>query len=291
MLLAAELIVLGIAQDAGVPQSGCTRDCCAPALADPRLSVDVACIGLVDGDTRILVDATPTIASSLARLDRLSPRARDNRDPGLDAILLTHAHIGHYAGLMHLGREVMGARGVPVLAMPRMAEFLEDDGPWSQLVSIGNIRLERLAADVPRRLSENIRITPWLVPHRDEYSETVGFLIQGPRRRVLYLPDVDKWERWERSLGELLPQLDRAYVDGTFFDLSELPGRAIEEIPHPFMVETLDLVAELPASERAKLRFIHLNHGNPALRADGAARAAILEAGCAVAEISERYEL
>jgi pyrroloquinoline quinone biosynthesis protein B len=50
-------------------------------------------------------------------------------------------------------------------------------------------------------------------------------------------------------------------VDGTFSSLDELPGRKIEEVPHPLMSETRSLVA----GTRAKLWFIHLNHSNPAL--------------------------
>eukprot|EP00957_Ditylum_brightwellii_P156501 11911053-Ditylum_brightwellii.AAC.1 len=61
-----------------------------------------------------------------------------------DGIFLTHAHIGHYTGLMYLGREALGAVDVPVYAMPRMRSFLKNNGPWSQLVSLGNINIQNL---------------------------------------------------------------------------------------------------------------------------------------------------
>ena len=77
------------------------------------------------------------------------------------------------------------------------------------------------------------------MPHRDEYSETVGFLIRGPRRRVAFIPDIDKWERWSRPIEEAVAGCDVAYLDGTFFADGELPGRDMAEIPHPFVVESL----------------------------------------------------
>ena len=40
-------------------------------------------------------------------------------------IFLTHAHIGHYSGLIHLGKEALGAKGISVYAMPKMSFFLK----------------------------------------------------------------------------------------------------------------------------------------------------------------------
>ena len=54
-------------------------------------------------------------------------------------------------------------------------------------------------------------------------------------------------------------------MDGTFSSLDELPGREISQVPHPLMSETRALVR----GTRAELRFIHLNHSNPALVAGG----------------------
>jgi pyrroloquinoline quinone biosynthesis protein B len=292
-IVAAELLVLGIAQDAGLPQAGCTRDCCASALADPSRHVGPSCLALVADGRRWMLDCTPQFGSQLALLDRLAPlpQRRTNQDPALDGILLTHAHIGHYAGLLQLGREVMGAQAVPVYAMPRMRELLRTQAPWSQLVQLSNIALHALAADSTLSVSPTLRITPLLVPHRDEFSETVGFRIEGPTHRVLYVPDIDKWQRWRVGLAAALASVDRAYIDGSFFDAQELPGRSLEEIPHPCMVETLELLAELPASERAKIHFIHLNHSNPVFSPKSRQRATVEAAGCHVAVVGERFEL
>lgn len=255
-LTAPYIHVLGIAQDGGYPQAGCVRDDCKEAFRNPRLRKHVASLAIVDPLSRQqwMIDATPDFASQLAMLER----------PRLDGILLTHAHIGHYLGLVQLGREVMGAKGVRVYAMPRMAEFLSKNGPWDQLVRLGNITIEPLEDGREIALNERIRITPLRVPHRDEYSETVGFIVRGPSRAVLWLPDIDKWEKWETPLESVLERVDIAYVDGTFYDVNELPARNMSEIPHPFMIETMERLQSSPL--RNRVRFIHLNQSNPLLR-------------------------
>jgi pyrroloquinoline quinone biosynthesis protein B len=283
------VVVLGNAQDGGFPQAG-TKP--GPAW-EPERRRYAASLGIVDPETgeRWLVEATPDFREQLHLLDAAAPV---DQVPGLAGILLTHAHVGHYTGLIHLGREVMGTSGVPVFAMPRMREFLATNGPWEQLVGLGNIELRPLEDGVPLHLNRRITVTPFRVPHRDEYSETVGFRIKGPTRTVLFLPDIDKWERWEGEgtrIQDVVAGVDVAYLDGTFFADGEILGRSISEIPHPFMVETIERFRDSPASERSKIRFIHLNRTNPALLPDSDERRAIREAGFRVAEMREVVEL
>jgi pyrroloquinoline quinone biosynthesis protein B len=277
------VVVLGVAQDGGAPHAGCARTCCAERWRDPSRRLHVACLGIVDPAASAcwLLDATPDLPIQLHRLGKFE----------LTGILLSHAHIGHYTGLVHLGREVMGARGVAVYAMPRMHAFLSDNGPWDQLVRLGNIELQPLAAGQPVALSPRVTVTPLVVPHRDEYSETVGFRIDGPDRSALYISDIDKWDRWDRRIEDLIAEVDVAWLDGTFYDATEVPGRSMDEIPHPFMTESMRRFEALPASERDKVRFIHLNHTNPALDPDSAARRAIEAAGFRVAGERERFDL
>jgi len=291
--VSAYLVVLGIAQDAGYPQAGCRRACCAPAWADPALRRHAASAALVDPATgrRWLIDATPDFRAQLRMLDEAAPCADS---PGLAGIFLTHAHVGHYTGLIHLGREAMGARALPVYAMPRMRAFLRGNQPWAELIAAGHVALLPLSDGTPVRLTDGLSFTPLSVPHRDEHSETVGFRVVGPERSVLYLPDIDGWEAWERRgtrVEDALAGVDWALLDGTFFAEDEIPGRSIVSIPHPLITSTLARLAGLPAGERAKLRFIHLNHSNPALDPAGAASRAIEAAGCRVAVELERIDL
>ena len=286
-----ELIVLGIAQDGGYPQTGCRKACCKLVWAEPERRRFVASIGLVDRATneRWLVDCTPDFRDQLRLFDTLA-RA-DQSSPGLNGILLTHAHIGHYTGLMHLGHEAMGAQRVPVFAMPRMSRFLRTQGPWSQLVEKQNIQIHEIEANRSFQLNPRIEVTPIPVPHRDEFSETVAFLIRTPGRRVLYLPDIDKWSRWDHSIEAMLDRVDLAFIDGTFFENGEIPGRDMSTIPHPFVQESIQAFAGLDEEARKRVRFIHLNHTNPALRTDDLARQTIQRAGMGVAEQGEIYEL
>ena len=288
------LVVLGNAQDAGYPQAGChkgcCKGCCKRAWSNPGLRCHASSIGIVDPQSgqRWFIDCTPDFPHQLRMLDELAP---PRQLPGIDGILLTHAHIGHYAGLVHLGREVMGARGVPVYAMPRMREFLTRNGPWSQLVAIENIVLKDLVNASTVRLNERIRLTPFLVPHRGEFSEVVEFWIEGPNHATIYLPDIDKWERWSTSIADLIAKVDVAFLDGTFFADGELPGRSMAEIPHPFVTETITRLAKLPLAERNKVRFLHLNHTNPMLDSSSAASRKVQMAGDHIARQGKVFGL
>ena len=170
-------------------------------------------------------------------------------------------------GLAWFGREAAGANEVPVFAMPRMAEFLRGNGPWEQLITLGNIALTEMADGEFTVVNDDFGVLPIIVPHRDEYSETVGFLIMTPDRRALYIPDLDSWDAFEAASGSTLEELvggvDYAFLDATFWDDNELPGRDMSEIPHPRVKATMDRLQDLPAGERAKVHFIHHNHTNP----------------------------
>ena len=284
------VVVLGVAPDAGYPQTGCQKACCKHVAKDPGLRRFASSVAVVDPDTkqRWLIDCTPDFREQLRLLDSIAPPVAAQP---LDGILLTHAHIGHYSGLVHLGREVMGTKAVPVFAMPRMRDFLTQNGPWSQLVSLKNILLKELSAGKTVQLNNRVSVTPLLVPHRDEFSETVGFVVKGPSRSVLFLPDIDKWEKWKTPVEQILSKVDVAYLDGSFFTNGEIPGRDMSLIPHPFIEESLARFAKLPKPVRDRVRFIHLNHTNPALRAESAAARTIRSSGSHVAQQGERQEL
>ncbi|MFT3806287.1 MBL fold metallo-hydrolase [Arenimonas sp.] len=284
------VLVLGVAQDGGAPQAGYPDE---PGWTDATKRRLVASLGLVDpvSGQRWLFDATPDFPEQLQRLDTAQkPKSR----PGLDGIFLTHAHIGHYTGLMYLGHEVIGARETPVWAMPRFSRYLQDNGPWQQLVKYRNIALRPLSAGTPVVLNERLKVTAISVPHRQEYSEVVGYRIEGPERSVLFIPDIDSWTQWDAEgtrIEDEIAKVDVAYLDGTFYANGEIPGRDMSGFPHPFISTSLARFASLPAEQRAKVRFIHLNHTNPALWPGTEARRAIEAAGARLAEEGERVGL
>jgi pyrroloquinoline quinone biosynthesis protein B len=279
-------VVLGIAQDGGLPHIGCRQDPCVAARKDPALRQRVASLGLVDerSGRRYLIDATPDLPSQLESLH--GGRAWPDRQRPVDGILLTHAHMGHYGGLLYLGREALGARAVPVYATPRLARFLRENGPWGQLVSLGQIELRDLTPGTELALGADLRVTPLAVPHRDEYSDTVGFRVRGPSRSLLFIPDIDKWERWDRRLEAEVTAVDAALLDGTFEVAGEVPGRDPAEIPHPLVEES----AARLGGARGRVFFVHLNHTNRLLW-DPAARARLRGRGLDVARDGQVFPL
>ena len=294
-------LVLGTAQDAGLPQLGCTAACCESARRDPERRRLVTSLLVVDPESggRWLFDATPDLREQVERA-RGHPPGRSppgNRPPLFEAVYLTHAHMGHLAGLLQLGQEAYAARGQPVLGTARMVDFLERDEPWALAVRSGHLLPRALVpgqreplrgpAGEPTALS----VTAFLVPHRDEVTDTVGYLVEGPARRLVYLPDIDKWERWERPLEDLLADLDVALVDGSFFADGEIPGRSLADIPHPFISETLERLADQPLDLRRRVVFTHLNHSNPAADPAGEAARTVHAAGMSIAHEGQRFDL
>ena len=255
--------VLGIAQDAGYPQANCYQPHCMRAWEDPALRRLTSSIAVVDTESKnkYLFDATPDIREQLYQLNRAAP----DDEFTLDGVFLTHAHIGHYTGLMHFGLEAIGSSNVPVYAMPRMVEFLSTNGPWDQLVRYQNIRLMPLSDGSSVTFENSLRVTPLLVPHRDEYTETVGFRIDGPNKTAVFIPDIDKWERWHTDIRDIVRASDYALIDAAFFADGELPGRDMSRILHPYVSESMALLDDLTDEEKSRVIFIHMNHTNPLL--------------------------
>jgi pyrroloquinoline quinone biosynthesis protein B len=239
-------------------------------------------LGLVDHASHQswLIDATPDFREQLHTLHNLAP------DCPLAGIVLTHAHMGHYMGLVHLGREAMDTRDLPVYATPRLASFLLDNAPWSQLVTLRNIELRLLASGTDIQLGANLHLTPFLVPHRDELSDTLALVVRGPARRLFYCPDIDAWDKWEHNLRDFVTGIDIVLLDATFFSADEHPGRDLSEIPHPLVTDT----AERLAGVDGDVRLIHLNHTNPLL-VSGPERDGLAAQGIGVGAFGERWVL
>ncbi len=286
---ATSIVVLGIAQDAGYPQTDCYQPHCMRAWHDPSLRRMASSIAVVDerSKSKFLFDATPDMREQLYDLHVAAP----DGEYSLDGVFLTHGHMGHYTGLMHFGREAVGASAVPVYAMPRMHHYLSNNGPWGQLVRLENIELRKLADGQPVELNSRLTVTPFLVPHRDEYTETVGYRIDGPDKSAVFIPDIDKWAMWETDIRDIVRDVDYALVDATFFKDGELGGRDMSKIRHPFVAESMDLLQDLSKEERARVIFIHMNHTNPLLIDGSPEQAAVEKRGFRYASEGLRLEL
>lgn len=276
--------VLGVAQDGGFPQANCQKECCKAVFEGKTARQFVSCIALIDpiSKQQWLFDATPDFTEQIHLLNNPAPQNL--------GIFLTHAHIGHYTGIMYLGREAMGANQVKVYAMPKMKNFIEQNGPWSQLVALQNIDLQPIKEDSVIVLNERISVQAFRVPHRDEFSETVGYKVFTSNKSLIFIPDIDKWQKWNRSLVEMIKSVDYAFLDGTFYKDGEI-NRPMSEVPHPFVTETMDLLKNLSATEKAKVHFIHFNHTNPVMNPKSLENKEVRQKGFNVAFQGERVEL
>jgi pyrroloquinoline quinone biosynthesis protein B len=285
-----ELIVLGTLQDGGMPHIGCEQKVCRELIQHPDPAKKVVSLGLIDHDYQknYLFEATPDISSQLSLLKEYSPFQKDKIPNG---IFLTHAHMGHYTGLLQLGKEALDAKSETVFAMPRMKSFLESNQPWSMLIDQKNIQVESLENETPKQLTPNINVIPVLVPHRDELSETVGYKIVGPNKTVLFIPDINKWSLWNKDILTQIKAVDYAFIDATFFDNSEVGYRDLSQIPHPFVIESMDLLNNLSKSDKEKIYFIHFNHTNPLVDLQSLPSKKVKSAGFQITRMGMQLEL
>lgn len=284
------LVILGTIQDAGSPHIACIKECCARLFENPDASLrKVVSLGAIDPehDQSFLFEATPDITTQVKALKQFSNSVKELPD----GIFVTHAHIGHYTGLMYLGKEATNAQQVPIYAMPKMKAFLETNGPWSQLVANENISLQAIQKEQEVVLTSNLKVVPLQVPHRDEFSETVGYKIIGPKKTALFIPDIDKWEKWALDISEVIAAVDYAFLDATFYDGVEINTRDISEIPHPFIIESMEKFKRLVPSEKKKIYFIHFNHTNPVINPNSKAHQTVIENGFNIATLHTVFPL
>lgn len=286
-----ELLVLGVAQDGGLPHLGCTQPCCINARQSGRVETP-ACIAIRNVDTRalLLLEATPSIASQVALLHALIGTPLGD-GALVNAIAITHAHTGHYTGLMHLGREGAATNQVPVHVSMAVANVLQTNAPWSSVVDGNHIALHTFEPGIVFEPLPGIAIEPIAVPHRDELSDTMAFKVHGAHRTALFCPDIDAWDC---MLEPLLRGVDIALLDGTFFDDAELDKigsrRDRASIPHPTMMDTMLRIESLGEARPPDVRFIHLNHSNAAFHG-GRVAAEVAARGFGIAQAGDRIDL
>jgi len=242
--------LLGSAQDGGVPQAGSANS------EELQKRYPVA-IGLVDSDGgRHLFDVSRYLAEQLQIWGQT----------GVDSIFLTHAHIGHVDGLTLFGKEVMNCQGITLNCSKIMHDLIKNTPIWSIMVDQGVFTLKtNNFVKLPGVTVEAIEI-----PHRAELSDMHAYIIKADKS-LLYLPDHDTWREtlnghdlraWLNHL-----EIDIALIDGTFFSKDELTNRKQEEIPHPPVEQTLEMLGERREGD-GEIVFIHLNHTNPLCRDD-----------------------
>ncbi|MBA2454334.1 MAG: hypothetical protein H0V47_14285 [Chloroflexia bacterium] len=286
----AEVVVLGTAQDGGVPHAGCLCRNCAAARDDWSQRHLPVSLGIVSGAGMVMVDATNAFEEQMHALWARSSVRKDHAGerygpPG--TIILTHAHTGHYAGLWQLDRSVLAAAGVRVLGPPLTIAFLEDNEPWARMTADGFIKPEPVFFDTPFAPLDGVRVTFIEVPHRSEWgADTAALRIEGSAGSLLYLPDIDSWDEWDRDPVQMVSAVDIALLDGCFWQAPNRSG-----VPHPSMVETMDRLKGAVDLAQTRVIFTHLNHSNPAFSRDSGERHAIERRGFEVAVEGDTFEL
>ncbi len=284
------VLVLGVVQDGGLPQAGCYSERCEQARKEPPRYV--ASLAIVDpaAERFYLVDASPTLTAQMDLIEEPAFRERANRRDPFDGIFLTHGHMGHYLGLALLGREGVGIAPTDCYCSPAMERMLTDNAPWSLLVDEGRLKFPRIPMDRWTNVDGvfDVRMVP--VPHRPEFSDTVGYMFRGPRQTILYVPDIDSWEEWDRPVAEVVAGVDVALIDGSFYSGDEVPGRDIEDIPHPLVPHSMNLLQDVAQTD-SRVVFIHLNNTNPALIRGGPQEREIQRRGFEVATEGLRIPL
>ena len=284
--------VVGSVQDGGFPHAACNGAACrrARASGERRYVASLALVLPASGKV-YLFDTTPDVRDQLELIADVRGPLADGVDRSpVDGVFLSHAHMGHYLGLAFFGYEAVHTAGLPLYSTPRMASFLRANGPWSQLVAKNNVAIREVAPGGEVELEDGVSVTMVPSPHRDEFSDTVGFLIRGPRRSLLFVPDTDTWRRWSPPIEGWLGQADVALLDGTFYSATELPNRSIEEIGHPLVTGSIERFGSLLADGK-KILFTHMNHSNPILSADSAEAETVLERGFGIAREGMEFDL
>ena len=281
-----EVTLLGVAQDGARPQAGCTQPCCAGLTAEDTMFP--VSLGIIDdsGDGH-LIEATRY----------LSEQFRIWGASSLDSVWLTHAHFGHVDGLGLFGKETMASRNLDLHVSDEMFHLIEETPQLAIMLKQGvfNDNVFQNGQHIP--LNGQLSIYPIKVPHRDEFSDMHAFLSCGPKKRLLFLTDHDSWQQtldfhhqpdirsWLRHL-----QVDIALLDGTFWSEDELGGRSQENVPHPPVKQTLQMLGPRKADD-PEIIFIHLNHTNPLYDESSPAYQEVIENGWQVGVQGQTFTL
>ena len=278
----AVVTLLGIAQDGGRPQPGCTRQCCQGLTEEDYRSPVSLAIKTRD-DKTLLVEATRDLGRQLRMIN----------NPSIDHLFITHAHLGHVDGLGLFGRETMSARNIQLHCSPSMRALVERTPAWNQLLQQNVLEFSAF----PRVEIDDVVVEFIPVPHRAELSDMHATIIRGAEKSLLFLPDHDSWtETLEAhgcdSIREFLQKfsIDVALLDGTFWSGGELKGRDMSVVPHPTVEESIMRLGRRKDND-SELFFIHLNHTNPLYNPQSEASRQLSESGWSIGHETQQFTI
>ena len=285
------VVLVGTAQDGGVPQAGCGCDRCVAALSDPSKALyPASCLVMGSDGSLHLIEASRALPQQLG----IAARTLGIGDTIIpDTVSLTHAHLGHIDGLGQFGKEVMGSSGVDLFASESVIDFIRKRGLISPFEA-NNVESSK-AFSPSGQCGFQLEFIP--VPHRDEFSDTHAIKVIGPSSSLLFLPDHDDWSgtldmAGQSSIRDWLNSLevDFALIDGTFWSGEELEGRDMSVIPHPPISDTIGRLGRRE-DEDPEVIFFHLNHTNPAVDCGTAEYQELTSLGWSIGEQGSTFVL
>jgi len=278
----AVVTLLGIAQDGGRPQPGCTRPCCQ-GLTEQDYRSPVSLGVKTNEGTILLIEATRDLGRQLRMMD----------NPSIDHLFITHAHLGHVDGLGLFGRETMSARNIQLHCSPSMYSLIEHTPAWNQLLLQNVLEF----GTFPRIEIDDVIVEFIQVPHRAELSDMHAIIIRGREKSLLFLPDHDSWDETLEAhscdtIREFLDKydIDIALLDGTFWSGGELQGRDMSVVPHPTIEDSLQRLGNRKPTD-PDISFIHLNHTNPVYDKTSIEHQEIVQLGWRLGEEGQKINL
>jgi pyrroloquinoline quinone biosynthesis protein B len=300
-----KILVLGSSAGGGFPQWNCRCRMCSgfrrgevQAAARTQSSVAIS----QDGESWVLLNASPDIAQQIRANPELHPRAGLRGTP-IKAVVLTDAQLQNVAGLLSL-RE---GKQLEVFATPLVFEDLTAELPllnvlesycdvhWHMLPVAGGAPAAPFTIAGFEDLSFCAVAVPGSAPqHVRQRGESVGSSIavqvqdlrSGPR--FFYSPAL-------AAVGEAemhwLRNADCVMVDGTFWQedelraagLSPLSASDLGHLPqsgHDGRAGMIDVLAGITVPRKI---LIHMNNSNPILDERGGERRKLHEQGIEVA--------
>jgi pyrroloquinoline quinone biosynthesis protein B len=253
--------VLGTMQNGGIPQFGCRCKNCLTAHHQIDYKRYVASIAISGSKKTFLVDATPNINKQLFIIKNSIPHQFLINNI-IDGIIITHLHIGHYIGLLYLGREAASTKNIPVYVTPEVKIFFLSNKPFSYLIERKQIDLYDFIVSKSYSMDKDLIITPFEVIHRNEDGNTIGLEIENTntRKKIIYIPDIDMLTP---KIKEKIIKVDYVIFDGTFYSNNEIPNQ--NEVPHPTMKS---IIKEFGSRPEKNFYFTHMNHSNPTVNPD-----------------------
>ncbi len=239
-----EARLLGTSSAWPIPRPGCACEQCEEARRDPALRRTRSSLRIDTGTEIVLVDVGPDILMQLER---------EQLDPHVDRVLITHTHPDHFLGLDDLVRGVPRTEPLVVHADPTHAGRIRAAFPHLLREGAERVRFEPWGVGV-HFVYPGLRLDGFECGHRDRF-DTTGVLITVGERRIAFATDMGA-----RAIAplELLQGVDWFIGDGTFLD-----G---DRYGHPNAERVMEIAKGLGAKQVAFTHIGHVGVGDAKLR-------------------------